>query len=402
MIFIIALLFHLLFAPSNCKTIANEQVEIQSTNSHCCQITINFGSCVVPEYDQPLWNDIVTRDPDLFIFTGDATYLDYQNADTFFNDTFGMWKFTILYPFSKYLNISNIFGINIGPNNPKIPDPSTYADTWSKTYANIPYFDKLVSESNTQIIGIYDDHDFGYDDADGFNPHKQLTRQLFIDFFNLTEKIANIPKQGLYYHYPLEIELKWNDNDNDKDSSFIKNKIIDIIVLDIHYFSGLEREDDLLGSEQWKWFENIMNVDNYITTHKSIMKDNHNNSKNKNKQNSNISPLKGDYVIIVSGEQLLPYHKKFYLSNIWSTRKYSFQRLWKNIIIPWKTHSETKDKLVFITGDVHYGEINDVFCVNSNHMRENIDSINIANFDNVNSKKYSNNFFIYKKLVQVQ
>ena len=76
-------------------------------------------------------------------------------------------------------------------------------------------------------------------------------------------------------------------------------KIIDIILLDIHYFNGLEKEDDNLGSKQWKWLEQIMDINKYL---------------------NGTSELKGDFILIVSGEQILPIYKSFYHQNIWSQR----------------------------------------------------------------------------------
>ena len=326
-----------------CLTIAYGHLQINAdSQDRSSTVRIDFGSCVVPGFEQPLWKDIVSRNPELFIFTGDATYLDIENFNEFFTHPFGLWTETTMNPILHFFNLSR---------RSKITDASKYAQTWHLTYANEPYLDQLISNNYTQIIGIYDDHDYGYDNGDGFNPHKQLTRKLFIDFLvNLAKQNYDskkyttsfldlqLPNEGLYYHYPLKINLK-DDNFN-----LSKIKVIDIIVLDIHYFYRLEKEDDLLGSKQWQWLETLMNIEDYI---------------------NDRSILKGDLILIVSGEQVLPFHKKIYLENIWSTRKYSFQRLLKNIIMPWQTNAQTKNKILFTSGDVHYGEINEVFCYNA-------------------------------------
>ena len=55
---------------------------------------------------------------------------------------------------------------------------------------------------STQIIGVYDDHDFGINNGDGSNPMKQVIKQ---EYLNFLEKNAsdydNI--NGLYYSYSI-------------------------------------------------------------------------------------------------------------------------------------------------------------------------------------------------------
>ena len=90
-----------------------------------------------------------------------------------FDDPIALWKWTSLAPFYQWF----------GEPTQRITDPSKYRSTWKKTYKNQPYFDKLINNKHTEIIGVYDDHDYGYNDAIGDNPYKQQTRQLYIDFF---------------------------------------------------------------------------------------------------------------------------------------------------------------------------------------------------------------------------
>ena len=42
---------------------------------------IAFGSCIFPSLDKSILSDISDRNPDLFILSGDATYLDYRSID---------------------------------------------------------------------------------------------------------------------------------------------------------------------------------------------------------------------------------------------------------------------------------------------------------------------------------
>ena len=44
-------------------------------------------------------------------------------------------------------------------------------------------YQKLV-QSDTKIIGIWDDHDYGMNDVGGNFPYKNITREVFLDFLD--------------------------------------------------------------------------------------------------------------------------------------------------------------------------------------------------------------------------
>ena len=39
-------------------------------------------------------------------------------------------------------------------------------------------------KENVEVVGIWDDHDFGIDNGDMNFPHKNLTRELWLDFID--------------------------------------------------------------------------------------------------------------------------------------------------------------------------------------------------------------------------
>lgn len=165
--------------------------------------TIAFGSCN-HEYDQqPLWNPIVSHRPDLWIWLGDNIYGD--------TDSMPVLK-------AKY----ELQNTNLG-------------------------YQKL--KAITQIIGIWDDHDYGKNDAGKEYPYKRESRNLMYDFLEIPQNSPLRQKEGAYGAYTF--------------GSGDRN--VKVILLDARYFrDNLEKKDKayvlnetgtILGEEQWNWLE---------------------------------------------------------------------------------------------------------------------------------------------------
>jgi alkaline phosphatase D len=80
-----------------------------------------FGSCNDQRDDQPLWKDMLAMKPDLFIWGGDAIYADWDD------------KYDIARSYQKQLAVP----------------------AYQEVRREIP------------ILGTWDDHDYGFDNADG-------------------------------------------------------------------------------------------------------------------------------------------------------------------------------------------------------------------------------------------
>lgn len=98
-------------------------------------LRIAFGSCARLQFDaaQPIWDAIAAMEPDLFLWLGDNIYAD-SDQEASFTDLYGRQR--------------------------SIPGFARFA-------ARVPQ------------LAIYDDHDFGYNNADGTNPVKAMTLKLF-------------------------------------------------------------------------------------------------------------------------------------------------------------------------------------------------------------------------------
>jgi len=169
--------------------------------------TIAFGSCNDQNKSQNMWQYIIANQPDMWIWLGDNIYGDTE-------------------------------------------DMSVMAQKYHLQKSNKDY-QKL--RALCPILGIWDDHDYGENDA-GINfPKKEESKKLMLDFLDVDAN-ATVRKQqhGAYQSYtygPKEKEVK-------------------IILLDARYFRSDLKEDphpdrryqakesgDILGEEQWAWLE---------------------------------------------------------------------------------------------------------------------------------------------------
>lgn len=113
---------------------------------------IAFGSCAKSEKEQPIWDAIVAAEPDLFIFLGDNVYLDTR-------------------------------------------DPEVMRRKYAALAAK-PGFQKL--RARTPVIAIWDDHDYGENDAGADYPMKEESRRQFCDFFGVPAESPRRTQDGIY------------------------------------------------------------------------------------------------------------------------------------------------------------------------------------------------------------
>ncbi len=168
---------------------------------------IAFGSCNKLDKPQTMWNDIVANNPNIWVWLGDIIY-----ADT--------------------------------------TDMKALAAHYKRLKTN-PEYKKLRAKS--QIIGVYDDHDFGQNDACKTYPMKKGSQKCLMDFLDIPLNSRFRKQEGAYQSY-----------------TFGKgNQRIKIILMDTRYFRDTLAPDpskqkrylpnmngDMLGEAQWRWLEN--------------------------------------------------------------------------------------------------------------------------------------------------
>ncbi|MCS7159031.1 MAG: alkaline phosphatase D family protein [Gemmatales bacterium] len=173
---------------------------------------IAFGSCAHQDKPQPIWDAIVAQKPDLFIFLGDNIYADTEDME--------IMK-------AKYEKLSAIAG-----------------------------FQRL--RKTCPILAIWDDHDYGKDDAGAEYRKKRESQQVFLDFFGEPANSPRRQQEGIYDAVILGPQ----------------GQRVQIILLDTRYFrSPLRRRPErpkrgegpylpnpdpqttILGPAQWRWLE---------------------------------------------------------------------------------------------------------------------------------------------------
>jgi alkaline phosphatase D len=157
-------------------------------------LRITFGSCNKQFRDQPMWSRILAAQPDLWIWMGDIVYANTRDSN-------------------------------------KIR--RAYRQQLSQ-----PGYRHLLTAC--PVIGIWDDHDFGENDADGNYPLKDISQQLLLDFLYEPADTPRRRQRGAY----TALDLKRDD------------MTVRIILLDVRYFRDVPGPDaDILGELQWRWLE---------------------------------------------------------------------------------------------------------------------------------------------------
>ena len=169
----------------------------QTTES---QLTIAFGSCNQHwNESQPIWQEVVKNDPDLWIWLGDIIYADTDDMSEMKED----------YDTQKSHSDYNILA------------------------------------AGTDIIGIWDDHDYGTNDGGKNYSQKDRSRDLLFNFLDVPQESPDREHEGAYQTY-----------------TYTKNDLVTkVILLDVRYFrDDVGSDGTILGEEQWSWL--ISNLEN--------------------------------------------------------------------------------------------------------------------------------------------
>jgi alkaline phosphatase D len=175
---------------------------------------IAFGSCIDQNKPQPLWGQILAEKPDLFIFGGDNVYASKQ-------------PFDIANTRAAYAKLAQNEG-------------------FAQLRAAVPH------------LAIWDDHDYGLNDGGADFPHKQASKDAFLDFWAVPPNDERRGREGLYHAATFGPA----------------GQLVQVILLDNRWFlskwkvtdqrdaPGKERyvpdanpSKTILGATQWVWLE---------------------------------------------------------------------------------------------------------------------------------------------------
>lgn len=218
---------------------------------------IAAGSCNRQDLPQPLWTSILAFKPGLWIWLGDNIYGDTDR---------------------------------MGELEAK----------WSEQKNNPGYKNLLAT---CRVEGIWDDHDYGRNDAGREYEFKKDSQRLFLDFLDEPPGSPRRAQSGIHAARTFGPE----------------GRQVCLILLDVRTHRGEPcTGDDILGAEQWAWLEKTWR-ESTAQVH-----------------------------IICSGSQILPTehrHEK------WSDYPDARDRLLKLL------GSSRKSGVVFLSGDRHFAEI---------------------------------------------
>lgn len=240
---------------------------------------IAFGSCAHQDKDIPIFDLIAQKRPDLFIFLGDNIYGDTEDMNLMRE------KYDKLKSKASYQNLKSV----------------------------------------TKIIGTWDDHDYGANDAGKYYPKKKESKELLLDFLEEESSSERRNHDGVYVNYSWTFFGKtvqvilldtrtFRSNLLPYSGNVDKDKRYDY---ELDYSPHTSGDSTMLGEAQWKWLEGALKE-------------------------------KADIRIIGSSTQ---FGIEFNGYEAWANFPHEQQKMVDLI------KQTQANGIVFISGDVHYGEL---------------------------------------------
>ena len=213
-----------------------------------------FTSCIW-HHDENVWSDIATvvtqeLKPDAFIFLGDTVYNDINKDGSYFNLDYAT-QYLPLIPYRKKF-LKESYMKNLQKQFITFRSTQFYRDlSWHfLTHSNQELLPK--NEGGIPgIIGVWDDHDYGYNDAGSWHPQKKIAKTIFENFMGKAPG-SNLHHQeeGIYGVYYLGPQKK-----------------LQLILLDCrsfktpHFELKDNKEITILGKKQWAWLKDALSQD---------------------------------------------------------------------------------------------------------------------------------------------
>jgi alkaline phosphatase D len=209
--------FLLLFSIAGC---ASRSVERAADEVH----TIAFGSCLRQWQPQPVWAGVSSIEPDVFLFLGDNVYTDT----------------------GKYR---------------RKPEPERIGQAY-RDLGSTPEFrdfrDRL-QQSETTIHAIWDDHDYGKNDAGAEYPYRLESKAFFLKFFGLEETATGgSDEPGIYRSEFADfngVRVQFLLLDTRSFRSPLSSAEITAACPRVNHDQNTDPDATLLGETQWQWLE---------------------------------------------------------------------------------------------------------------------------------------------------
>lgn len=169
---------------------------------------LSFGSCNNQNLPNPLWKPVLENKPDVFIWGGDIIYSDTYNMNL------------------------------MRQNYDLLKNDSSY----------------ISFREKTEVMGIWDDHDYGLNDGGVHYTKKDSAQVLFLDFFDVDANSPRRQQEGIYHAKVFEVgqssikiyllDTRYFRSDLEKDPSGKKR-----------YIPTQNTESTILGEKQWAWLQ---------------------------------------------------------------------------------------------------------------------------------------------------
>ncbi|KAK7300390.1 hypothetical protein RJT34_11234 [Clitoria ternatea] len=254
---------------------------------------IAFGSCSNQSAPQPIWDAVVDFHPQIFIWLGDNIYGDIKRPFKIFGRerTIGPWK-----------------------NSPRfVPSSEQEMKARYRKAQSNPGYARLKKDAD--VIGTWDDHDYGLNDAGKEFDGKITNQKLLLDFLEEPQDSPRRKQAGVYASYtygPVGQDVK-------------------IILLDTRYHRDPVGSDGtILGDSQWIWLEKEL------------------------KDPPTAVTIIGSSIQVISNLSATT-HPLFSMES-WGRFPKERDRLFKLI------DDSKRGGVFFISGDVHFGEITRYDC----------------------------------------
>lgn len=182
-------------------------VQTESNNPSIAIDRLAFGSCSRETLPQVMWPEIISYQPDLWVWLGDNIYGDTE-------------------------------------------DMNVLAEKYKIQKADSAY---QALRARTPIIGIWDDHDYGENDGDKYYPFKEESKALMLAFLDVPSDNPVRNHTGAYNSYTFgegaeKVKVILLDGRSFRDTLQRRQD---------HYQRYYPNEEgDILGEEQWDWLEN--------------------------------------------------------------------------------------------------------------------------------------------------
>jgi len=175
---------------------------------------IAFGSCISQDNPQNIWYTVDSFKPQVFVFLGDNIYGDTEDMNLL---------------------------------------KAKYDKLFSK-----PGLQQLMKK--TQVLAVWDDHDYGLNDGGKEYPKKEESKQIFLDYFKEPKESERWKHEGIYHEVVMgpqgkKVQFILLDNRTFRDKLCRVTTDEDCYG---EYGKCTDTTKTMLGEQQWKWLEKVL------------------------------------------------------------------------------------------------------------------------------------------------